>query len=91
MAKSTKSVSKKVVAPVEAPVVQAPKAEATPSGPPTSGPVPIKAKKDKVERVPVDPATEAHARGKRRLGRWQAKAQAAGVDARGLMTEALAG
>lgn len=93
MAKSKKVVSKNVVAPVEAAMesvlVEAVVAPAPAEAPTT--PVPAKINKaKKAERPPVDPATEAHARWKRRLGRWQAKAQAAGVDAKALMTEALA-
>ena len=97
MAKSKKVVSKKVVgpvAPVEAPVVAASEtvqAEAVPPMP-VSAPVPAadkQARKGQAAEKKADPAAEARARWKRRLGRWQAKAQAAGVDARALMTEAL--
>ena len=99
MAKSKKVVSKKVVgpvAPVEAPVVPASEpvqAEAVPPTPASAAvPAPDKrARKGQAAEKAVDPAAEARARWNRRLGRWQAKAQAAGVDAKALMTEALAG
>jgi hypothetical protein len=98
MAKSKKVVSKKVVgpvAPVEAPVVAASEPVQAETVPPTpaSGPVPVadkQARKGQAAEKKADPAAEARARWARRLGRWQAKAQAAGVDARALMTEALA-
>jgi hypothetical protein len=98
MAKSKKVVSKKaqaeVVAPIEAPVVPASEpvqAEAAVPTPP-SAPVPATDKrgsKGQATEKKADPAAETRARWKRRLGRWQAKAQAAGVDAKALMTEAL--
>jgi hypothetical protein len=92
MAKSKKVVSKKVVAPAEAPVVvAAAPVPVTAAEAPTPAPVPVPAKpgptrKEKAERAVEDPAVKW----KRRLGRWQAKAVAAGVDAKALMTEALA-
>ena len=100
MAKSKKVVSKKaqveVVAPVEAPVVPASEPVQAQVAPPTpvSAPVPAadkRARKGQAAEKKADPAAEARARWARRLGRWQAKAQAAGVDAKALMTEALAG
>jgi hypothetical protein len=96
MAKSKKVVSKKVVAPVEAPAVPASEpvqAEAV-APTPASAAVPAtdkRARKGQAAETLVDPEAEARARWKRRLGRWQAKAQAAGVDPRALMEEALAG
>jgi hypothetical protein len=89
MAKSKKAISKKVT-PVEAPV------EATPAPMPAVAEAaaaaetpskPVRARKEKPERAVDDPAVKW----KRRLGRWQAKAQAAGVDAKALMEAALAG
>jgi hypothetical protein len=99
MAKSKKVVSKKVVgpvAPVEAPVVPASEPVQAVAVPPTPASAPVaatdkQARKGRAAEKPVDPTAEARARWARRLGRWQAKAQAAGVDARALMTEALAG
>jgi hypothetical protein len=94
MAKSKKVVSKKVIAPVEAPAVPASEpVQAEAAAPiPVSAAVPTPAKqarKGQAAEKRVDPAAEARARWKRRLGRWQAKAQAAGADARALMEEAL--
>jgi hypothetical protein len=99
MVKSKKVVSKKVVgpvAPVEAPVVPASEPVQAEAAPPTPASAPVPAadrrgrKSQAAEKKTADPAAEARARWARRLGRWQAKAQAAGVDAKGLMTEALA-
>src|SRR5271163_770124 len=97
MTKSKKVVSKKSQA--EAPVEVAPApmpiaadaATAAEAPAPAQVPAPSKPVRARQENVPADPATEARARWARRLRRWQAKAQAAGVDARALMTEALAG
>ena len=97
MAKSKKVVSKKVVAPAEAPVAVTPAPmpvaadAATSAEGPAPAPVPtpskpVRARKEKAERAVEDPAVKW----KRRLGRWQAKAVAAGVDAKALMTEAIA-
>src|SRR5258708_2848678 len=100
MAKSKKVVSKKaqaeVAAPVEGPVVPASEpvqAEAVPPTP-ASARVPAadkRGRKGQAGEKKADPAADARARWARRLGRWQAKAAAAGVDAKALMTEALAG
>jgi hypothetical protein len=100
MAKSKKVVSK-VVAPAKvaqavAPVVAASEPVQADAVRPTpvSAPVPAadkQARKGQAAEKKADPAAEARARWARRLGRWQAKAQAAGVDAKALMTEALAG
>jgi hypothetical protein len=84
------------VAPVEAPAVptsEPVQAEAVPPTPVSAAvPAPSKrARKGQAAEKPVEPEAEARARWKRRLGRWQAKAQAAGVDPRALMEEALAG
>jgi hypothetical protein len=98
MAKSKKVVSKKaqaeVVAPVEAPVVPVSEPVQAEAAAPTPASVPVpaadkRARKGQAAETLADPAVEARARWKRRLGRWQAKAQAAGVDAKTLMTEAL--
>lgn len=75
--------AKKVKAQVQ---VAAPVADAVAPVAPVAPVVP----KVKAEKAPVDPAAEARAKWKRRLGRWQAKAVAQGVDAKALMTEALA-
>jgi hypothetical protein len=61
---------------------------------PASAPAPAADKrspKGEVAEKAADPAAEARARWKRRLGRWQKKAGAQGTDARALMQEALAG
>ena len=94
MAKSKKVVSKKVVSPAAAPVVVAPApvpvaavaAEAPAPAPVPTPSKPVPARKEKAERAVEDPAVKW----KRRLGRWQAKVVAAGVDAKALMAEALA-
>jgi hypothetical protein len=90
MAKSKKVISKKVVAPAEAPVeVAAPMpviADATEAPAPAQVPTPSKPVRARTEKAVEEP----RARWKRRLGRWQAKAVAAGVDAKALMAEALA-
>jgi hypothetical protein len=97
MAKSKKVVSKKVVAAAEVPAEVAPAPmpvaadAATATEAPAPAPVPapskpVPARKEKAERPVEDPAVKW----KRRLGRWQAKAAAAGVDAKALMAEALA-
>jgi hypothetical protein len=97
MAKSKKVVSKKVT-PAEAPVevasapmpIAADATMATEAPAPAQVPTPSKpvpSHKEKAERAAEDPAVKW----KRRLGRWQAKAVAAGVDAKALMAEALAG
>ena len=61
----------------------------------SSAPVPAADKQARkgqaAEKAPADPAAEARARWARRLGRWAKKAEAQGVDAKALMTEALAG
>ena len=86
MAKSKKVVSKKVVAPAEAPVVVAAApvpvaaAEAPAPAPVPAPSKPVPARKEKAEPAVEDPAVKW----KRRLGRWQAKAAAAGVDAKAL-------
>jgi hypothetical protein len=91
MAKSTKVVSKKVVA-AEAPMTLAPMpvaaeaAEAPALAQVPAPSKPVRARKEKAERAVGDPAVKWT----RRLGRWQAKAVAAGVDAKALMTAALA-
>jgi len=43
------------------------------------------------ERAAAEGPAEVRAKWKRRLARWSKKAEAAGVDAKGLMQEALAG
>lgn len=87
MTKSNKVVSKKVAAPVEVAsvVASAPVVVPVPAVAPAEAPVkPVKAKKEKV-------AESAETKWARRLGRWQAKAAAAGCDAKALMTAAIAG
>jgi hypothetical protein len=94
MAKPKKVVSKKVVAPAEVPVEAVPMvaavpvvAEAAEAPAPTQVPTPstpVRARKEKA----VD---EPSVKWGRRLKRWQAKAQAAGVDAKALMSEIIAG
>lgn len=61
---------------------------------PVSAPVPAadkRGRKGQAAEKKADPAAEVRARWARRLGRWQKKAEAQGVDAKALMTEALAG
>jgi hypothetical protein len=94
MAKSKKVVSKKVVAPVEAPVESVPLAvpvSVTAVEAPALTQVPAPSKPVRGRQAKAEPAVEdAAVKWKRRLGRWQAKAAAAGVDAKALMSEMLA-
>jgi hypothetical protein len=104
MAKSKKVVSKKASAPaqdiphglaaVSGPVVTLTDSHAplAPVEAHTAMPSSKRGRKAKAEApapVEVDPAAEARAKWTRRLKRWQAKAEAQGVDARALMEAAL--
>jgi hypothetical protein len=82
MAKS-KVVSKKLVAPLVAPIAPV-QAEAP-------APVAAKAKTEKVAKEkPVKVPETQEVKWARRLGRWATKATAAGCDVKALMTKALA-
>jgi hypothetical protein len=89
MAKKIASRSKKVQAEIPVEVALTPMPVAADAATVAEAPAPskpVRARKEKAERTPEEP----RAQWKRRLDRWSKKAQAAGVDAKALMAEALA-
>jgi hypothetical protein len=106
MAKSKKVVSKKVQADVLGPATDL-ASEPGQASTPVSAASPVEAQQigaaesvgqvtwgarvPRSEHAAAEGPEEARAKWKRRLARWSKKAEAAGVDARALMQEALAG